>query len=319
MINYKDEAINYLVNKEEKYIDLVKEKLSKFENICIFPMGIAGIGIYDKLKHWGINANIFCDNNIEKIGQQYKGIPCISLDQLIKMKDNTIIIIETIYYKEIYNQLLNLGFINLERLLPSIFDIENYLERNDLNEIGNKVLELMDILEDEESKKVVCKIMESWFLNEYEYGFFDDIYLKNQYFIKEIIKLSEEEIFVDVGAFTGDTIETFIKNANYKFNKIIAFELNKNVYIELEKNIAKYEKEIRDKIVAYELGLSDEEKDVFYYDGDSGSSISDNGDFVGKVIDLDSVLNGDRVTYIKMDIEGAEFDALCGAKNYSDA
>lgn len=315
MIDYKDKIIKCLeIKKDEKYLDLIKNKLLKCENICIFPMGVAGVGILDKLKNEGINVNFFCDNNVESVGKKYKGIKCISLEELEKKKDDTTVIIETIYYKEIYKQLSELGFEKLERILPSKFEIDNYFNDNNITDIKKKNLELIDILEDEESKRIICKIIEGWALKEYEYGFFDDIYIKNQYFTKEVVKLSNEEIFVDVGPFTGDTVEEFLKNVDYKFSKMFLFELNKGIYEELKINMNKYSKEISDKIIAYNYGLSNEEKNITYSDGDSGSSINENGEFNGKVIDLDTILDGERVTFIKMDIEGAEFDALHGAQ-----
>lgn len=315
IINYKENIVRCLDGKKnEKYLDLIKNKLSKSRYICIFPMGIAGVSILNKLKSEGIYIDFFCDNNVEKIGKEYKGIKCISVEELEKKKDETVVIIESIYYKEIYSQLSQLGFKKIERILPSKFEIDDYFSSNNINYIKSKVLELIDILDDEESKRVISKIIEGWVLKEYEYGFFDGIYIKNQYFTKEVVNLSNEEIFVDVGAFIGDTVEEFLRNVNYKFKKMFLFELNKSIYEQLKINVDKYGKEISNKIIVYNYGISNEEKNITYSDGDSGSSIDEAGELRGKVMDLDRILNGERVTFIKMDIEGAEFGALYGAK-----
>lgn len=315
MVDYKQEIAKYLDNKSsDEYLELIKNKISKFKHVCIFPMGIAGVSILNKLQNVGINVDFFCDNNAERIGKKYKGVECISLEELQKKKDDTIVIIETIHYKEIYKQLSELGFRGLERLLPSKFEIDTYFDTHKRSDIKENVIKLMDILEDEESKRIICKIIEGWAIKEYEYGFFDDIYVKNQYFTKDVVQLSEEEVFVDVGPFTGDTVEEFLKNVDYKFSKMFLFELNKEIYEQLKGNVNKYGKEISDKIMAYNYGLSNEEKEIVYSDGDSGSSIDENGEFTGKVIDLDTILAGEKVTFIKMDIEGAEFDALHGAQ-----
>lgn len=319
MNNYEEIIIKHLKNKEQntgeqKYIELLKKKYSEYKNICIFPMGIEGTSMFNKLKSQGINVDFFCDNNPEKVNKLYKGVKCISLEELYKEKDDTIIIISTLYYKEIYKQLLEKGFKNLDRVLANKFEIDEYFLKNNIGHIRENICNLIDILDDEESKKIVCKIIEGWFLKEYKYGFFDEIYINNQYFTREVVQLSEEEIFVDVGPFTGDTVEKFLKNVDYKFSKMFLFELNKGIYKQLKINMNNYSKEISDKITAYNYGLSNEEKNITYSDGDSGSSINENGEFNGKVIDLDTILAGEKVTFIKMDIEGAEFDALHGAK-----
>ena len=46
----------------------------------------------------------------------------------------------------------------------------------------------------------------------------------------------------------------------------------------------------------------------------SGSSISEDGSEKIETISLDEVLQGKRVTFIKMDIEGAEYNALIGCE-----
>jgi FkbM family methyltransferase len=92
------------------------------------------------------------------------------------------------------------------------------------------------------------------------------------------------------------------------------FELDKNVYENLKVNISRYNDRVKNKVVAYNYGISNEEKDIKYVDGNSFSSISEAGVVDGKVISLDKILDGEKVTFIKMDIEGAEMDALRGAK-----
>jgi ketol-acid reductoisomerase len=164
MSNYEDIIINHLENKEhnvgkEKYIRLLKKKYAEYKNICIFPMGIEGTAMLDKLKCQGINVDFFCDNDPKKVDKVYKGTKCISLEELYKRKDDTIIIISTVYYKEIYNQLLEKGFKNLDRILANKFEVDEYFSRNNVDYIRKNIFELIDILDDDESKRVVCKII----------------------------------------------------------------------------------------------------------------------------------------------------------------
>lgn len=52
----------------------------------------------------------------------------------------------------------------------------------------------------------------------------------NQYFPKDIIELSEDEVFVDGGAFTGDTSLKFKKLCPF-YRRIVAFEPDKKILI----------------------------------------------------------------------------------------
>lgn len=61
---------------------------------------------------------------------------------------------------------------------------------------------------------------------------------KNQYFDRELIKFTDKEIFVDCGAYTGDTMMAFLRNLREgggKFKEIIGFEPDRYNYLELTK------------------------------------------------------------------------------------
>lgn len=52
----------------------------------------------------------------------------------------------------------------------------------------------------------------------------------------------------------------------------------------------------------------------FVSDASRGALISDKGNITIETVSLDEILDGRRVTYIKLNIEGAELDALNGAR-----
>ena len=52
----------------------------------------------------------------------------------------------------------------------------------------------------------------------------------------------------------------------------------------------------------------------FKSDGSCASKMDENGNIIVDVVDLDNVVKNEKVTFIKMDIEGAEQEALMGAK-----
>jgi FkbM family methyltransferase len=106
----------------------------------------------------------------------------------------------------------------------------------------------------------------------------------------------------------------FLKNCNNRFEKMFLFELNKNIYKKLKDNINTYNKEISEKIIANNIGLSDKEDEVYYNDDDTASAIMSNAEYVGKINTIDNVLKDEDISFIKMDIEGAEMSAIYGAE-----
>lgn len=142
--------------------------------------------------------------------------------------------------------------------------------------------------------------------------------VKNQYFDKELIRFSEQEIFVDCGAFTGDTLENF-NNRVESFKCYYAWEPDSRRFKELHANMRKAKGEVRH----IELGGWDKKARLaFSFKNHCGEIVElfdeKNNESVDNVVDVDSIDNvlgiEERVTFIKMDIEGSELKALVGAR-----
>lgn len=137
---------------------------------------------------------------------------------------------------------------------------------------------------------------------------------KNQYF-DEIVMLNNGEVFVDVGAFDLETSLCFsdkcIQN-NITDYKIIAFEPSKESYKKCLE-ITKKNSDINISLVNAGLYC---ENTVLGFDEtkSSASCIDKNNDNLIRFLTLDEYTD-DKITFIKMDIEGAELNALKGCKN----
>ena len=57
------------------------------------------------------------------------------------------------------------------------------------------------------------------------------------YFQTDILPLSENETYLDIGSYTGDTIRDFIRAVDGKYRKIIGFEANTDNYRQLERHV----------------------------------------------------------------------------------
>lgn len=119
----------------------------------------------------------------------------------------------------------------------------------------------------------------------------------------------DNEVFVDAGVFDGGSSILFSKWCNGKYDKIFAFEPDAYNISRIKNNVNLPNFNLFNKGV-----YSKAQKMFFDIEGNSGTKISENGENSIEVVDLDSILGKEKVTFIKMDVEGAELEALKGAK-----
>ena len=124
-------------------------------------------------------------------------------------------------------------------------------------------------------------------------------------------ELSDDESFMDLGAYKGDTVAEFIEKVGGKYDKIYAVEPDRKNYNKLLQNISNY-----DNISALNVAISrGHGEKPFAMNAGRNSTISDgNKSVIVKTESVDSILNGNRVSYIKMDVEGEEKNAILGAE-----
>ena len=325
MMDYKKAIGDYLdevLKRKEFSIDRIKREIKSSKVVCAFGLGMVSYPIITAIKKLtDIKINFLSDNDSSKWGKTFHdNLKCISPKELEEYKDDIAILITTQHYKKIHQQLLEKGF-------KKIFAITEYRLLNDtyfknkenIQTIKDNVLKVTDILEDERSKEIMFMLIKNWFDFNVDTVGYEEIFTNDEYYPCDIIQLSANESFVDVGAYNGDTIIDFIKKTHNQFNAIFAFELDKKNFKELEATVDKLAASVKNKIKLYNFGLLDEEKHVYYETGGSGSestfiNVINNACACGKTLRLNDILKNESVTFIKMDIEGSEVKALSGAE-----
>lgn len=133
---------------------------------------------------------------------------------------------------------------------------------------------------------------------------------KEQYFPKGIIELSDREVFVDGGAYTGDTLLTFLRLTGGKSARCCAFEPEAATAARLAATV---EKRGLQSVTVHNKGLWSAPATLPFaaWHGTSASAVSGEGEVSVEADTIDRA--APDATFIKLDIEGAELEALKGA------
>lgn len=168
-------------------------------------------------------------------------------------------------------------------------------------------------LEDDFSKKTMIAYLKQHINDDPSLS--KEIFCSEQYFNElTLFALNEHCIFFDCGAYDGDTIRNFLKYSNGKYKKIFAAEADSANFDGLKNFV---EKNNYDNIKIFNCGVWNEKGSISFDGGrEISSAISNdgNGETTISVDTIDNLLSSEPVTFIKMDIEGSELNALKGAQ-----
>ena len=311
------------VAKERARTTFDKVAESCNNRFVLIGAGNMGRRILAQLRSEGIKPIVFTDNQKSQWGNTIDGLDVIPPEEASARFGDNVTFIVTIYnnhhsFPNTRDQFLALGCKKVISVIPVRWKYyENFLPyfRDDLPQ---KVLaqtghirEAFTLLFDEPSRReFVAQV--AWRLH----GDFDILGTPDpaqEYFPKDIVLLTANEFFVDVGAYDGDTIQQFLNLSEAKFYRVIALEPDTCNFSKLVKYLSELPAELADKIVPHALAASNRTCRRRFRNGEGlAATLSDKGLTEVNCVTLDDLLLGQHPTYIKMDIEGAEIDAIEG-------
>jgi FkbM family methyltransferase len=134
----------------------------------------------------------------------------------------------------------------------------------------------------------------------------------SQYFPEDLFELSAEECFIDCGAYDGDTLREFLARSGGHFRRAIAFEPDPANFARLEA-LVRGSDGLRSRVKALPLAVGTSSAPRrFAATGAANAAATDTGKTLVACIALDEALAAEQPTFVKMDIEGAEMEALHG-------
>ncbi|MDR3352197.1 MAG: FkbM family methyltransferase [Zoogloeaceae bacterium] len=293
--------------------------------VLIYGAGDTGRKAAIELKSRGAEIAGFLDAKAQP-GQSLDGLPIFTLPDWLARHDpvdyEVFIAISNEIFRpqipELRRQITECGFArstyhfwtlvqaHLPNRSPNLLQNARQCYENFLPELGR----LDEILADEKSQQCLMEYVRANCQEESTRSYSSN----DQYHPADLPALPHRLRFIDGGAFTGDTLVDLFQNG-YRFDAAAAFEPDPENFSRLVRNTTSCE-----NIIRFPCALGDETRELrFNATATPGSHILRGGGDTHTVcvqcVSLDDVLPTFAPNFIKMDIEGAEPEALMGAKN----
>ena len=306
-----------VLNELKKLNDVRPEICEKIKRhnlpVIIFGAGVAAKLVTEKLNAGGVEVSGYAvDEKYYQPNKTYLGCPVYNFAEISATPEKYVFVLG--FYDEWCGGTRNIEFARNEKInsygfiykcFPNAVSLE-FIEKN-----AAQFSETFNWLEDDLSRQTMVNFLKSKIFYDAKYNF--ETYHPNEYFneLTNGVMTPNGGGYVDCGAFNGDTVEKFIEFCGGNCGKIFAFEAD-------PVNFAALEKFIREKnyknVVAINAAVWNEKTTLTFSEtNDTGSNVSEAGNIKVVADTIDNITGGEKISFIKMDIEGAELPSLQGA------
>ncbi|WP_405383771.1 FkbM family methyltransferase [Phascolarctobacterium sp.] len=303
-------------------LDFMIEKQSVWENLksTAKPIVLYGMGNgADKILDW-CEANGVCVRGVfasdEFVrGQQFRGFT-VERYAAVKERLGQELLVVIAFASELPEVLARFQELAKEQEVVAphlpLFDEEETVSLAWLAKYETQLQQVYDKLADDWSRKVFACTLNYKLSGKISYLFACETQREQD--IAELIKPASDEVYMDLGAYNGDTIQELGRLTNWQWRRVIAVEPDRRNCRKLRALVESAEN-WQAPVAIHEAGIWDEKTTLSF--SDSGGRQST---FIGAVkrevpvTTIDKLAEECKPTYIKFDVEGAEVRAIAGGR-----
>ncbi len=280
--------------------------------IVLYGMGDGALKIMRVLKQYDIPLwGIFASDGFVR-GHSFEGYPVKRLSDVEEELDDFIILMAFAIHDSPTTQMIHAIAQRHEFYAPDVpVAGDTLFTLSFFEEHRAQFEEVYSWLADEQSRTVYRDIINFKLSGKLSYLTHCETPVEEAY--HNILRPDEAEDYADLGAYKGDTIAELLRYTNGTCHSVTAFEPDRKNYKKL-------------CLAVEAMGLSDrcncvnmaayKEHTTMLFSNKAGrqSALSKTQGIEIEVDSLDHVMQGNRVSFINMDVEGAEREALMGCR-----
>jgi FkbM family methyltransferase len=266
----------------------------------------------------GIRIEAIVDDDPAKKGLAVAGLHVAPVQTLAELPKSVPVVIASHRVLRVTQRLRDLGFTTvvpfamLQILAPAVFAPHMFYDEllDDLVTHRSEYQALHERLADDRSRAVLDAVI--GFRRTLDPALLEPVVTEHDLYAPEgLFEFTDKEVYVDGGSYDGDTIRSFIARVHGRFADVYGFEPDPVTFAKLTANF-------RDepRVHPIHAGLHSHGGTLrFRDDASRGAIFAADGEIEMPVTTIDAVIGDRPLSYVKMNIEGAEIDALNGGRN----
>lgn len=307
-----DTIYNSIVEEENEFSKFLDKYQDADKRIFLFGAGAAGKIYIDVFRRYKVPLAGIIDNFKESI----QGTPVLRMGQVAKecdLAECVFVISAPKSQKQILEVLSQ--YVGASQIYT--FAISRYcfphnelaLAKKHLIEHKEQYSEVYNMLADDQSRYVMEKVLRGRMSA--RYSDFEDARTGEFYYPSDLFTFNDEEIMVELGSYDGETLQEFIDLCP-NFKRAYCFEADRVCVNKLNKLAKPYGERI--KVIPKIAWDRHEMLDFISSEGMGSSKVTTqgNGDLLETALVDEEVT--EKISYMKMDIEGSEMRALLGSR-----
>ncbi|WP_286233232.1 FkbM family methyltransferase [Thalassotalea sediminis] len=288
--------------------------------VVIYGTGVYAYVLFNYLRLKGIEVSKFVVDAKYLVVKHYLGLEVQTIEENVEKLASCSVVIGITNYLAAQEKLKAFGVNH-----SYVIDVPDFL--NMPNEFMNKEFvennitqfqEAYNLFEDDFSKQTFIAAINTKISGDLSF-LLPVVKNEHLYFAQDLFDISDHEVLLDVGGFDGDSIRDFTSICNSQFDKIISLE-------PFDENFKKLTQTVKElgliNVVLINKGAWSESTTLSFSiteeNIDNKITVEGQGTENISVDTLDNIIDEcdiDKISLIKMDINGAEYEALRGAEH----